>query len=145
MRLDKLKAFTYVCKDEKRELCELRSGFEAIWDVIGGDDLPEGLDYFMFDSALTCSSVAACKWLELVTGNSICPITYHGAIARSAELGAEVVISGLELFRRRRLKADPDWQRLGVEWSNRCTRAKTRALKMVEQHECEALCLVATG
>ena len=135
-------------KDEKiAEQLEyqIASVLEAVWGVIAGDDLPSGLDYFMLDSSVACTTAASCKWLELVTGNSFCPITYHGAVARSAELGAEVVISGLELFRRRRLKADPDWQRLGVEWSNRCTRAKTRALKMVEQHECEALCLVATG
>lgn len=142
MQRNKKLAFEWVLKDE--HLSSL-PGLTAVWNVLCCDDLVDGLDYFMLDTAVACSSVNAARWLELLAHNPIVNVTYEGAVEHANALGAETVISGLELYRRRRLKVDPEWQRYGVEWSNRCTRAKKRALKMVEQAELSALALSATA
>lgn len=142
MLRNKASAFHFVCKDEKLSLLP---ALDVVWNTLWLDELETGLDYFMLDTAVSLSCVDAGRWLELVTSNPICNVTYTSAVARAAELGAETVISGIELYRRRRLKADPEWHLHGVDWSNRCTRVKQRALKMIEQAGSEAPTLVATG
>lgn len=142
MLKNKANAFHFVLKDEK--LTRLPT-LGAVWDALWLDELEAGLDYFMLDTAAVLSAVDAGRWFELVTSNPICMVHYAGAIARANEMGAEAVISGIELYRRRRLKNDPLWHQHGVGWSNRCTRAKQRALKMVEQESVADRSLVATG
>lgn len=115
----------WLFKDEKVE--EL-PGVGSTWRLLACGDLPPGLDYFMLDCAVCFGIGTAQNWLKLVTATD----SYDEACDRAWDLGSEVVISGIELFRRRRMKSDPLWHQKGSDWSNRCTRAKLRALRLAE-------------
>ena len=103
-------------------------GLGHLWDGLRLDQVPSGLDYYLLDCAVCFSAVTAGQWLDLVTATK----SPSGQLRVIEEMGLDVVISGLELFRRRRIKADPDWQRYGSEWSNRCNRVRRRALTLAE-------------
>ena len=111
-----------------RELDEgaARSLYDLVyWQHAGCLDLSRGLDYFVFDTGLVFEPATAFRWIEQITGE----LGRRAAEALN-DLGIEAALRGVEFYRRRRLRVDPLWPVLGVEWSNRCNRAKTRALKM---------------
>ena len=96
--------------------------YAELWTELKGDDLQAGVDSFAFDTAICCQPVNAIRWLVM--------------LAQEQELNnlpPQAVIEGLELFRRRRAKSDLRWATLGPEWTNRCNRAKRRALRLVER------------
>lgn len=95
------------------------------WQHSGCDLAPRGLDYYLFDTALVCEPETAVGWLERVTGAGA-PFCFE----RASDIGIEAALSGVEVYRRRRFKCDPLWPVLGAEWTNRCNRAKSRALKL---------------
>lgn len=120
---------------ELRELSreEALEIYEAdVWNTLRGDLLPTGLDYFTLDTAAACGLENAARWLRLVSGSSPFDITIDdGVVSLISGIEPEAAVNGIELFRRRRFKSDPRWRVLGPEWTNRCNRAKRRALKMM--------------
>ena len=99
------------------------------WKHPGCDSLARGLDYFVFDTGLVCGGpTVAAHWLELLAGPRA--YSFEDAIEYANELDLETAISGVEFYRRRRFKTSPLWPVLGAEWTNRCNRAKQRALRM---------------
>ena len=104
-------------------------GLSGLWDSLDCLSMPSGLDYYLLDCAACFGVGTTGQWLDLVTGTQF-PIEQR---ERVRDMGIELVISGLELFRRRRIKADPEWHRHGSEWSNRCNRVRRRALALAEQ------------
>jgi lysozyme family protein len=107
--------------------------YEAeLWNPCRADLLPTGLDYFCFDTSLVCGVENTNRWLRLVSGGSGFDVQIDdGIISLVSQIEPEIAISGVEFFRRRRFKSDPRWRVLGPEWTNRCNRAKRRALKMI--------------
>ena len=101
---------------------------QIYWKHLSCDSLTDGLDYFVFDSSLVCGGPRVVGgWLQLLafpagTGSFDESIEYLNSI----EL--ETAICGVEFYRRRRLRCSPTWPVLGAEWTNRCNRAKQRAL-----------------
>lgn len=115
----------WVLKDEHQtEMPALR----RLWDLLDCPSMPAGLDYYLLDTAACFGVGVVAQWLDLVTGTQ-CPLEQREKIR---DMGLETLVSGLELFRRRRIKADPGWQRHGSEWSNRCNRVRRRALALAE-------------
>ena len=108
--------------------------FESMWNWLRCDLLPDGLDYFVCDTAISCGSDHAARWARLIAGT-------HGldmdldTVARLTEIGSEPATNGIEFFRRRRFRTDPGWSQHGTAWSNRVNRAKRRALKMIREPE----------
>ena len=123
-------AKTWVLKDE--HVTSL-PGLGHLWDGLRLDQVPSGLDYYLLDCAVCFTAVTTGQWLDLVTATK----SPSGQLRVIEDMGLEVVISGLELFRRRRIKADPEWQRYGSEWSNRCNRVRKRALALAEPQVAE--------
>lgn len=106
----------------------LRIYAQVYWKYPRCDALNSGLDYFVFDTGLVCGPARSAAWVEQLAGPAA-----HGfeeAIEYANSLELETAISGIEFFRRRRFKTDPLWPVLGAEWTNRCNRAKTRALRL---------------
>ncbi len=122
-------AFAYAAGDD--DLFSSRAG-RLLWSQLELSSFPPGLDYFILDTALQCGLENTSRWLRLVAGESGEPDPEADKRAREtlAALGVEMGISALELYRRRRAKADPEWHLYGVGWSNRCNRARKRALAM---------------
>ena len=125
----KAEAFAYVQGEE--DLFTARVG-KLLWSQLELRSSPPGLDYFILDTAVCCGVENTSRWLRLATGGPAEPDPEADRRARETleVLGVEMGISALELYRRRRAKSDPQWHLHGVEWSNRCTRARKRALAM---------------
>ena len=108
----------------------LRIYAKVYWKHLGCDGARGGLDYFIFDSSLVCGGPGnVARWIQLLAapgGNC----RFDEALAWVNSLDLETAIRGLEFYRRRRLRASPQWPVLGAEWTNRCNRAKQRALAM---------------
>lgn len=116
----------WVLKDEHMESLP---GLRQLWDSLDCRSMPAGLDYYLLDCSVCFGLGVTSQWLDLVTATQ----SPREQREKIRDMGVELVLSGLELFRRRRMKADPEWQRHGSEWSNRCNRARRRALSLAEQ------------
>ena len=100
------------------------------WDKIKGDDLPEGVDYAVFDAAVNSGPGRAAKWLQACVGvepdGGIGPKTLAAVAAfASAEL--------VEDYAKRRLSflMDlPHWGTFGKGWSRRVAEVQSTATSM---------------
>ena len=128
-RSNQSEAFAYAAGED--DLFSSRAG-RLLWSQLELSRFPSGLDYFILDTALHCGVENTARWLRLATGgpSEADPDADREARVSLSTLGVEMGISALELYRRRRYKSDPQWHLYGVEWSNRCNRARKRALAM---------------
>ena len=129
MRSSQSEAFAYAAGED--DLFTARCG-RLVWSQLELSRFPAGLDYYILDTALQCGVENTSRWLRLAAGErgEADPVADRRAAEALASLGVEMGISALELYRRRRAKADPEWHLYGVGWSNRCNRARKRALAM---------------
>ena len=102
------------------------------WDTIKGDDLPEGVDYAVFDFAINSGPSRAAKALQ-----SVLSVTVDGQIG-SATLRAletanprEVATAVCEA-RLAFLQGLPTFPTFGKGWSNRVSEVEKIAFNMVE-------------
>ena len=102
------------------------------WDTIKGDDLPEGVDYAVFDFAINSGPSRAAKALQ-----SVLSVTVDGQIG-SATLRAletanprEVATAVCEA-RLAFLQSLPTYGTFGKGWSNRVSEVEKIAFNMVE-------------
>lgn len=114
---------------EEAEVIQIYS--KLYWGPLKCDDLPNGVDYFIFDSGLHSGIFAAAKWLQGALGvkadGKIGPIT----IAASHEVAPLTILGEVIERRRRHLKTRPDWRHFSLGWTNRVNKARDRALKMI--------------
>lgn len=103
------------------------------WDAVKGDQLPDGLDYAVFDYAVNSGPSRAAKHLQLVLGveqdGVIGPATLKAANSQST---ADVV-KALCAKRMSFLRALKTWGTFGKGWTNRVTGVRTVALQMAAQ------------
>jgi hypothetical protein len=86
----------------------------ALWGELGLEREHPAFASFCLDAALMCEADVVASWMKMAPRSD-----------------AEVAISTIEFYWRRRLKVDPGWKEHGPAWSNRVIRAKRRALKMM--------------
>ncbi len=104
------------------------------WTEVKADDLPKGLDYFVFDCANSLGWSVASQWLRHVLGLQASLL--QGPL-RSEELqyvntfDPEVLISGIEMLWRRRIRSEVAEQK----YTNHVNRVKHRALKLLSENE----------
>ena len=102
------------------------------WDTIKGDDLPEGVDYAVFDYAINSGPSRAAKALQ-----SVLSVTVDGQIGpatlRSLETAntREVATAVCEA-RLAFLQGLPTFPTFGKGWSNRVSEVEKIAFNMVE-------------
>ncbi|WP_246679559.1 glycosyl hydrolase 108 family protein [Mesorhizobium sp. B2-3-5] len=100
------------------------------WDAVLGAELPDGIDYAVFDFAVNSGPGRATKYLQATTGVSqdgrIGPATVGAARARPAG----VVIHQLCDARLAFLQRLPTWATFGRGWSDRVRSVRAQALLM---------------
>ncbi|QKC70750.1 glycoside hydrolase family 108 protein [Mesorhizobium loti] len=100
------------------------------WDAVLGAELPDGVDYAVFDFAVNSGPGRAAKYLQAAVGVSqdgrIGPATLAAARARPAG----IVIDQLCDARLAFLKRLPTWGTFGRGWSDRVKSVRTQALLM---------------
>ena len=100
------------------------------WDAVLGAELPDGVDYAVFDFAVNSGPGRAAKYLQAAVGvaqdGRIGPATLAAAGAKPAG----VVIDALCDARLAFLKRLPTWATFGRGWSDRVKSVRADALKM---------------
>ncbi|TPN03797.1 hypothetical protein FJ973_29580 [Mesorhizobium sp. B2-1-3] len=105
------------------------------WDAIAGAELPDGVDYAVFDFAVNSGSGRAAKYLQAACGVSlpqdgkIGPATI--AAVKSKPAGA--IIDTLCDARLAFLKRLSTWSTFGKGWQSRVASVRANALKMTAQ------------
>lgn len=100
------------------------------WDAIAGAELPDGVDYAVFDFAVNSGPGRATKYLQAAVGTAqdarIGPATLRAVRARPAG----TIIDDLCDARLAFLKRLPTWPIFGKGWSDRVGSVRSRALSM---------------
>jgi lysozyme family protein len=100
------------------------------WDKIKGDDLPEGVDYCVFDAAVNSGPGRAAKWLQSCVG-----VEPDGGIGPKT-LAAVAAFDPKDLvedYAKRRLSFLSDlstWGTFGKGWSRRVAEVQNTATTM---------------
>jgi len=101
------------------------------WDAVKADDLPRGVDYAVFDSAVNMGPFRAAKLLQAALG-----VTVDGSIGRATIAAAtaadptellEAFNQGKEAF----YKSLPTFQTFGKGWLNRIAHVQESAERMM--------------
>lgn len=103
------------------------------WDAVLGAELPDGVDYAVFDFAVNSGPGRAAKYLQGVAGvaqdGRIGPATIAAVKAKPAGL----VIDDLCDARLAFLKRLPTWGTFGLGWASRVKSVRSQALLMTAQ------------
>jgi hypothetical protein len=110
---------------------------EMVWSEVLGDELPAGLDYFLFACGARVECHLPARWLRKLLERDSLPELLSDRVTvdlarESARHDPGVLISGVEMIWRRRLKAIPYTPLLSKRETNYINRARHRALKLVE-------------
>lgn len=103
------------------------------WDAVLGAELPDGVDYAVFDFAVNSGPGRAAKYLQAVVG-----VTQDGRIGPTTVAAtngkpAGVVIDALCDNRMAFLKRLPTWGTFGRGWSDRVKSVRTQSLVLAGQ------------
>lgn len=100
------------------------------WDSVLGAELPDGVDYAVFDFAVNSGPGRAAKYLQASVGVSqdgrIGPATLAAAKARPAGVVIDQICDARLAF----LKRLPAWATFGRGWSDRVKSVRAQALLM---------------
>lgn len=103
------------------------------WDACRCDDLPSGVDYCVFDTAVNSGKVRATKFLQSVVGavpdGAIGPVTITSANDKGARLTIEQFCNKREAFWR----SLPTFDTFGKGWLRRGNEVRAKALEMVSK------------
>lgn len=100
------------------------------WNAVKGDQLPDGVDYAVFDFAVNSGPSRAAKYLQGVVkvpqDGKIGPVTLAAVNGRSAE----DIIENLCDARMRFLRNLDTWPTFGKGWSRRVSDVEDQAVRM---------------
>ena len=123
-------------KDELRAISDehLRTIYKArFWDAVGGDELPSGVDYVVFDMAVNSGPGRAARMLQAAVGatpdGSIGPKTLAAVQAQDPA----ALIAAFQRSRQNFLEALPTFDAFGKGWTRRVTEAGEIGLKLAEE------------
>ena len=101
------------------------------WDACRCDDLPSGVDYCVFDTAVNSGKVRAIKFLQSVVGTvpdgAIGPVTLASVNVKGPRLVIEQFMDKREAF----LRALSTFPTFGKGWLIRTKEVRAKALEMV--------------
>ena len=101
------------------------------WDVVRGDDLPEGIDYVVFDGAVNSGPVQSAKWLQRALACSADGHIGEGTIDTLRMCGDyDQLVNGICDQRLRFLKSLRTWSTFGTGWGRRVSDVRRNGLAM---------------
>lgn len=106
--------------------------FAKIWKVCHCSELSPGLGYFIFDCGVRFGAANASRWLNLAAGLDMLRAFDKRLLTN---ISPADLVRRVDVYVRRRLKADPQWEVCKHWWTNRANRARDRALKMIREEE----------
>lgn len=105
------------------------------WDRVRGDDLPDGVDYLVFDFAVNAGPGRSSKFLQQAVGATADGVIGNGTLAAVRAKDAQEVIDLFskvkEEFYRGLAEKDPSQERFLKGWLNRVDTVKAHASEMV--------------
>jgi lysozyme family protein len=106
------------------------------WDAVAGDELPDGVDYAVFDFAVNSGPGRAAKYLQAACGPAIAQDGKIGPATLAAVRAkpAGVLIDTLCDARLKFLERLPTWPNFGRGWSNRVASVRRDALAMTGEN-----------
>jgi lysozyme family protein len=101
------------------------------WDKIKGDELPNGVDYVVFDAAINSGPGRAAKWLQTVVGAVPDGAIGAGTLAKVAAMPAADIVEKYQKTRLQFLQSLPTWDTFGKGWGRRVAEVEDAAGKML--------------
>jgi lysozyme family protein len=101
------------------------------WDKIKGDELPNGVDYVVFDAAINSGPGRAAKWLQTVVGAVPDGAIGAGTLAKVAAMPAADIVEKYQQTRLQFLQSLPTWDTFGKGWGRRVAEVEDAAGKML--------------
>jgi len=101
------------------------------WDKIKGDELPNGVDYIVFDAAINSGPGRAAKWLQTVVGAVPDGAIGAGTLAKVAAMPAADIVEKYQETRLQFLQSLPTWDTFGKGWGRRVAEVEVAAGKML--------------
>lgn len=102
------------------------------WDKVHGDELPDGVDYIVFDAAINSGPGRAAKWLQQAVGAVPDGAIGPGTLAKVAAMPASDIVEKYQQIRLEFLQALPTWGTFGKGWGRRVQEVQVTAAKMTE-------------
>lgn len=101
------------------------------WDAVKGDDLPDGVDYTVFDFAVNSGQSRAAKYLQTIVGVPADGVIGSKTLAAVKATDARAVINMLCDRRLTFLQGLKTWPRYKNGWTDRVHGVREVALEMV--------------
>lgn len=98
------------------------------WDKIHGDDLPDGIDYCVFDAAVNSGPGRAVKWLQGCVGTDMDGSLGPKTLGAVKAANPESLVSDYSKRRLSFLTDLPTWQSFGKGWARRVAEVEATAL-----------------
>ena len=102
------------------------------WDRVKGDDLPDGVDYVVFDAAINSGPGRAAKWLQQTVGAVPDGAIGAGTLGKVAAMPADDIVEKYQQTRLAFLQSLPTWDTFGRGWGRRVQEVQVTAAKMTE-------------
>jgi lysozyme family protein len=101
------------------------------WDKVKGDELPDGVDYIVFDAAINSGPGRAAKWLQQAVGVTADGAIGLGTLKAVSDMPAQEIVEKYQQIRLEFLQALSTWGTFGKGWGRRVAEAGAAAKKMV--------------
>lgn len=98
------------------------------WNATHCDELPDGLDYAVFDCSVNMGPARARQYLQMACGVKTDGVIGPKTMAQVQILGARHLIYAIELLRKNFYHASPNYGVFGRGWIARLSRVTSQAL-----------------
>lgn len=102
------------------------------WDKIKGDELPNGIDYAVFDAAINSGPGRAVKWLQGCVGADMDGALGPKTLALVAAADQNKLVEDYAKRRLSFLTDLPTWSTFGKGWGRRVSEVEKTALSMLQ-------------
>ena len=123
-------------KDELRNIPNehLSTIYKArFWDAVKGDDLPQGVDFVVFDMAVNSGPGRAARMLQAAVGATPDGAIGPRTLAAVAAQDPETLIATYQKNRQHFLEALPTFATFGKGWTRRVVETGEIALKLLNK------------
>lgn len=103
----------------------------TVWDAVGGDELPSGVDVVVFDLAVNSGPRYAVQVLQKLLGAELGGLVTPDMLSRAASADPRKLISDYTAERLAYLRRIPFWSTSGEDWTKRVAAVQAVADSLV--------------